>query len=428
MTNRQFLIVAICIFINAIDGFDILSISLASPDIAAEWGVGKAALGIMLSAELVGMGVGSILLGQLADRLGRRPVLLFCLLLMTAGMLGAALAPNFLALATVRLFTGIGIGGMLPCLSAIVAEVANRKWRSAAVALMAAGYPLGAVLGGSIATRMLADGEWRDVFMVGAFFSALMVPVCFMFLPESLGSLMRRFSGERRVALVNRALHMLGRAPLSGVPDLKILARPGMSELFSKAMIGATLLLTAAYFMHMISFYFFLKWVPQIVADMGFTSAEAGSVLVWANVGGLIGSLLFSVLTLRYFVGPLLIAVLGASFILLGIFGNVGSELQVIGLVAVALGLVTNAAVVGLYALIAEVYPDRLRAGGAGFSLGVGRGGAALGPVAGGLLFAGGMQLELVTFILGGGSLIAVILVACLLRVLRGRAAEIHSI
>lgn len=424
MSARQFAVIAICVLINAIDGFDILSISLASPGIAAEWSVGQASLGVMLSAELIGMGLGSILIGQVADRIGRRPVLLACLTVMTLGMFGAALAPSFPVLGAARLLTGIGIGGMLPCLSAIVAEVANRRWRAPAVTLMAAGYPAGAVFGGTIATWLLADGGWRDVFHVGALFSAIMLPVAFLLLPEPLSHSMLHLKGRQRVVAVRRSLRMLGQDFAGPLADVAKPAKPGLRELLSRDMLAATLLLTAAYFLHMISFYFFLKWVPKIVADMGFAAAQAGSVLVWANVGGLIGSALFSILTWRFFAGPLLIGALVGTFLLVALFGSAGPDLALISGAAAAAGLFTNAAVVGLYALIAQVYPERLRAGGAGFSLGIGRGGAALGPIIAGLLFARGAALSTVAIVLSVGSLAAAFAVWQLLLVLRRRPAD----
>lgn len=423
MGMRQLLVVCICVLINAIDGFDILAISLASPGVAAEWNVGQASLGIMLSAELVGMGLGSIILGQLADRVGRRPVLLGCLVLMTTGMFGAATAPNFLFLATVRLFTGIGIGGMLPCLSAIVAEVVNQRWRAPAVAMMAAGYPAGAVLGGATATFMLVDGDWRDVFRLGALLSAAVLPVALVLLPEPLGHAMRHPSSAKRLAAVNRTLRMLGRPAASIVSEPEDRAKPHVADLFRKGTLAATMMLTSAYFLHMITFYFFLKWIPKMIADLGFSAVQGGSVLVWANVGGLIGSVLFSVLTWRISTGRILIVTLGGTFVFLALFGLSGTDLQLIYWCAAAAGMFTNASVVGLYALIAQIYPEQLRAGGAGFTLGLGRVGAVLGPVAGGVLFEMGFEIGVVAIIMGLGSLGAVFVIAQLLRLKRQQAS-----
>ncbi len=158
MRALQIAIVALCLALNALDGFDVLAISFASPGIAAEWGIDRAALGLVLSMELIGMAVGSVLLGNLADSIGRRPTILGCLVVMAVGMGAATQSWNVLSLSVVRLVTGLGIGGMLACTNAMVAELANARARSLAVAIMAAGYPVGAILGGSVASQLLVAG------------------------------------------------------------------------------------------------------------------------------------------------------------------------------------------------------------------------------------------------------------------------------
>ena len=139
MTMRQVLAIGMCVLLNALDGFDVLSISFASPGIAKEWGIDRAALGVVLSMELVGMAVGSVLLGQVADRVGRRNTTIGCLVVMAIGMLSTTHVGSIEALAATRLITGFGIGGVLVTTNAFVAEYSNDKWRGAAVAIMAAG-------------------------------------------------------------------------------------------------------------------------------------------------------------------------------------------------------------------------------------------------------------------------------------------------
>ena len=129
MTARQTLAIAVCVLLNALDGFDVLSISFASPGIAQEWGIDRAALGVVLSMELIGMAAGSVLLGQVADRIGRRAPALAGLFVMARGMLAAPRGASIEMLAATRLFTGLGIGGMLATTNALVAEYANDKWR-----------------------------------------------------------------------------------------------------------------------------------------------------------------------------------------------------------------------------------------------------------------------------------------------------------
>jgi len=186
MTIAQIVGVGVCMFLNALDGFDVLSISFAAPGIAEQWSVDKATLGVLLAIELAGMSVGSVVLGPLADRLGRRPLILLCLVFMTVGMLLAAIAPDLTFLMIVRFLTGVGIGGMLASINAMSAEYANAKNRTFAVSMMAVGYPSGAMAGGFVATLLLGSYDWRSVFWFGGALTALMIPVVWFFLPESI--------------------------------------------------------------------------------------------------------------------------------------------------------------------------------------------------------------------------------------------------
>lgn len=406
MTLRQALAIGLCVLLNALDGFDVLSISFASPGIAKEWGIDRGALGIVLSMELVGMAVGSVLLGQVTDRIGRRATTMGCLVVMAIGMLSTTHAGSIEALAATRLFTGFGIGGMLVTTNALVAEYSNDKWRGAAVAIMAAGYPVGGIVGGAIASNLLKTGDWRDVFYLGATVTALCLPLVPLLAPEPVGSLLHR-RPINTLAKVNKSLRALGHREISELPPVDPEApRAHIAELFRPGLATVTILLTAAYFLHVLTFYFILKWVPKIVVDMGFSPASAGGVLVWANVGGLLGGLLFSALALRYTLRGLLVGTMLASVVMINVFGQGQADLQGLSLAAAAGGFCANAGMVGLYALVATSFPTSVRGGGTGFVIGVGRGGAALSPVLAGFLFQSGMELSSVAMIMAGGSLL----------------------
>ena len=407
MGRLQIMAVALCVMLNALDGFDVLAISFASPGIAAEWGIDRAALGIVLSMELIGMAVGSVLLGGLADRVGRRPTILLCLVVMAAGMLAATFSFSVVSLSAVRLVTGLGIGGMLACTNAIVAELSNARARSLAVALMAAGYPIGAILGGSVASMLLVSGGWRDIFLLGGIVTGIFLPLTFMLLPESIGFLMQRRPANA-LERINALMRRMGHQPLSALPapDAAV-PKASLATLFSPTLARTTVLLTASYFFHIMTFYFILKWVPKIVVDMGYAPSSAGGVLVWANVGGLLGALSLSVLSWRFEIRVLVIAALLFSTAMVTVFGQGQASLSGLALVAAAAGYFTNAAVVGLYAIIAHAFPTAVRAGGTGIVIGVGRGGAALGPIAAGFLFTLGFKLSAVALVMASGSLIA---------------------
>ncbi len=422
MTPRQYLAIAMCVALNALDGFDVLSISFASPGIAREWGIDRAALGVVLSMELIGMAVGSILLGHIADRIGRRPTTIGCLVIMAVGMLSTTHVGSIEALAATRLFTGLGIGGMLATTNAFVAEYANDRARGAAVAVMAAGYPMGAIAGGSIASHLLVNGDWRDVFYFGAIATIVLLPLIPLLMPEPVGSLLQRRPADT-LGRVNRSLRALGHETVDALPPVEPTApKAGPRELFSPRLRGITLLLTAGYFLHVLTFYFIIKWVPKIVVDMGFSPAAAGGVLVWANVGGLLGSLLFSALSLRFAVRGLLIAAMLASVVMIAVFGQGQADLAGLSWAAAAGGFCTNAGMVGLYAIVAASFPTAVRGGGTGFVIGVGRGGAALSPILAGLLFAGGLGLPVVAAVMACGSLLGALAILALPK----REAEGH--
>lgn len=407
LSRTQILAILLCLLLNALDGFDVLAISFASPGIAAEWGIGRAALGLVLSMELIGMAVGSVLLGSYADRAGRRPAILLCLAIMAAGMLAATFARNLQMLAVFRLFTGLGIGGMLACTNAMVAELANARTRSLAVGLMASGYPVGAIVGGAIAAQLLVGGDWRHVFLFGAGMTALFLPLTWLLLPESIRYLIQR----QPVGALERANRLLARMGQGAIDALPPRAEAGaklpLAQLFAGPLARTTVLLTIAYFCHIMTFYFILKWVPKIVVDMGYPASQAAGVLVWANVGGLAGAVLLSVLSWRLPLRGLLVVALIAATAMVALFGQGQRDLAGLALVAGIAGFCTNAGVVGMYALIAQSFPTAARGSGTGFVIGVGRGGAALGPIVAGLLFSMNLGLPVVALAMAGGSLVA---------------------
>ena len=410
MGGRQILAVAICTLLNALDGFDVLSISFASPGIAAEWGIGRGALGIVLSMELIGMAVGSVVLGNVADRIGRRKTILGALVVMGVGMYLATTATGLATLSAYRLFTGLGIGGMLAATNAVVAEFSNARLKSMSVAIMAAGYPVGAIVGGSIASYLLAaTGDWRSVFYFGIVASAIMLPVVWFLLPESVGYLVQA-RPHGALERINDIMRKLGHRT---VPDLPPATadepKTSVKQLFSGRLARITILLTLAYFAHIMTFYFILKWVPKIVVDMGYPPALAGGVLVWANVGGLLGSIALSLLSLRIPTRTLVLGSMVLSTVAVIVFGTGADGLTMLSLMSALAGFFTNAGVVGLYALIAHGFPSAVRAGGTGFVIGVGRGGAALGPVVAGFLFEAGLGLLGVAIAMALGSLIAAV-------------------
>jgi benzoate transport len=420
MSVGQWVAVLVTMGLNALDGFDVLSISFASPGIAHDWGIDKATLGWVLSMELLGMALGSLLLGGVADKAGRRPTILGCLLAMAVGMFAAADARGVSEILPWRLLTGLGIGGTLASINAAAAELSNRRWRNFALALMVIGYPLGGVAGGLIVQKLLAVSSWRAVFVFGAWATVAFLPIVWALVPESVAFLDRR---RPRGALerINRILARFGHAPASSLSEVPPAAeRRSIADILRPGLLATTVLITFAYFAHITSFYFILKWIPKIVVDMGFAPAAAAGVLTWLNVGGATGGALFGLIATRMGVKPLtLITLLGASLLIV-CFGRAPADLASLRTTVAVAGFFTNSAIAGLYLLFAIVFPTRVRATGTGFAIGVGRGGAMLAPVIAGYLFRAGFALPNVALVMAMGSLLA----AAALLMLRVREAD----
>ncbi len=411
MSHLQLVVIAITVALNGLDGFDVLSISFASPGIAHAWHINRVELGIVLSMELIGMGLGSVLLGGVADKIGRRRTLLGCLATMTLGMIMATSAKNVYDLSIWRVLTGLGIGGMLAAVNAVAAEFSNSKNRGFAVSMMAIGYPLGAIIGGSVAALLLRSGDWRDVFMFGAAATATLIPLVYWLVPESVHWLCQR-QPRGALADVNRGLARMGHPPVDALPAVCAAVRKrGFADIFSAELAPVTVLVTLAYFLHVTAFYFILKWVPKIVVDMGFSAASAAGVLVWANVGGAIGGAVLGLASRRIRLKYLTMFVLAMSTVMLAVFGRGAHNLVDLSTVCAVTGFFTNAGIVGLYGILAQAFPTHVRATGTGFAVGFGRAGAVIAPIAGGYLLHAGFGLQVVAIAMGMGSLVAAVAV-----------------
>jgi benzoate transport len=416
MSKAQLVAVAITIALNALDGFDVLAVSFASPGIATEWGIDRAALGVVLSMELIGMAIGSVLLGSLTDRIGRRPMILLCLATMAAGMFMVPTTASIAQLSAWRIFTGLGIGGMLAATNATVAEYASARSKNLCVALMAIGYPIGAVCGGLVAAQLLKVNEWRSVFSFGGTVSLTFIPVVWFLLPETIPFLCQQ-GGAGALDKINRSLARMGHAAVAVLPPAPATeSRRSTGDIFRPALLRTTILVTLAYFAHIATFYFILKWVPKIVVDMGYDPSAAAGVLVWANVGGTTGGAVLGLLAARLELRPLAVFALLASVIMVSWFGRGAGDLATLSAIVGIAGFFTNAGVVALYAIFAQAFPTHVRATGTGFAIGAGRGGAALSPIFAGLLFEGGIGLQGVAMVMASGALIAAIAIMLLPR------------
>jgi MFS family permease len=422
MTYGMWLVVAVATLLNAMDGFDILSVALASNGIAKQWAVPIGALSWVLTAELIGMAIGSVLLGGVADRIGRRPTLLGCLVTMAAGMFMATTAGSPNELLIWRVITGLGIGGMLSATNALVAEFTNLKSRKLCISIMVIGYPLGAGIVGLLASPLINNPKygWHSVFYLGAALTAALLPLAFFCVPESVHWLTRK-QPAGALDRVNKSLSKVGLMKVAALPEHAPSERSkSIGDIFSPALRGTTLVVTAAYFFHIFSFYFLAKNLVRLYSAVfaGLPEATSGPfVAPLTNFGGAAGGILVGVLAKRIGFKPLTITIMVLNFVAILAFGRGPADWTVLTTLAIMVGFFGNAAISGLYSIVAYAFPTHVKATGTGFVIGVGRLGALLStPVSAYLFDPTGKaplppvdMLPSVALIMGLGSLLAAV-------------------
>ncbi len=419
MHSRQWLAIAITIGLNALDGFDVLSSAFAGPGIKQEWNLAPDGLGAVLAMELIGMGVGSLLLGGVADRYGRRPTILACLCFMAIGMILAAFSQSPQTLSVWRLLTGIGIGGMLTAINAVANEYSSLKGRSVAMALMVIGYPLGGFFGGLIVKHLLPANDWRAIFEFGGISTLVFIPLVWFFIPETPSFLNLR-RPRNALEKINQTFERFNLPTLKALPPLEpAQAMASVADIFKPAYLRTTMLLSLGYACHALTFYYILKMAPSIISDpqfagQHFTRAEGAGVLAYANLGGAIGGAIFGWFMHRFGLKRSTMVALAMSVLMVAWFGAGRNSLAGWTWAVLTVGLFTNSAIVGFYSAWAVAYPTHIRATGTGFALSVGRGGAALSPYLAGLLFTGNLGLMGVSLVMCLGSLLSLLLLSML--------------
>lgn len=407
MSLLQVFIIAITVGLNGLDGIDVLSISFASTGIAAEWGMDKGGLGIVLSMELFGMAAGSILLGWVADLYGRRKTMIGCLITMAIGMFMVTTVRGLVELSVWRIITGLGIGGLLSAITAITAEFSNIKKRHLCISLMAIGYPVGGIIGGEIARRLLLDHDWRSIFYFGAGLTTFFIPLFYFVVPESVHWLVRK-QPSGALEKVNKTLKRLGHKSVDVLPEITLEVRKkSFGDLFAPGLLSITLIITIAYFLQITTYYYILKWLPNVVVGMGFSPSEGANMLKYANIGGAVGGTILGLLTLRMDLKRLTMATLALSAVAISLIGRTPVDAAYIKLVAFFCGFFGNAGIVGMYALFPAAFPTHVRASGTGFTVGIGRGGAILSPIIVGFMFQAGLPLPVVSMVISIGAFIA---------------------
>ena len=395
-STYQKLLTALAALAVIFDGFDIQILGFAIPSLMREWHVARAAFGPVLAVGLAGMVVGGPVAGYCGDRLGRRVALIWCVAIFGLATVATAFVDGFAGLTVLRFITGMGTGGALPNASTLTAEFAPLRRRPAAVKLTLICVPLGGMLGGLLASRVLPTLGWRGLYAVGGALPLLFSLVLWVGLPESPRFLAGRPELWPRLArLLQRMGHDVpagaifeDRAERGGVQ------RASLGTLFRPGMARDTAGLWIAFFFCLGSIYLVFGWLPAMLTAQGLDVATASSGLAVYNLGGVFGVLVWTVLvTVLGSRGPLLSGALAcagsALAILLVPIQAQGGHILLIGCLGVN-GLLANAVQVSMYALAAHVYPTSVRATGVAYSATIGRAGGLVSSLLGAYLIQAG--------------------------------------
>jgi MFS transporter, AAHS family, 4-hydroxybenzoate transporter len=400
----QFTVIGLCALVAMVDGFDTQCIGLVAPEIAVAWNVSVAQFGLVFGAGLFGGLLGGMAFGAIADRLGRKPALLLAVCIFSAMTLLTPVCTAMTQLTTVRLLTGVGLGGALPAIISLTSEYAPYRLRATLVAVMFCGFPLGAALGGLITARVMPVYGWTSVFYLGGGAPLLLLLPLSLFLPESA-----RFLAHRKPDRLERLLRKLGWEERWNGESGSVAnsVRGSVRGLFSDGLASRTVLLWATLFCSLLLSYFLINWMPVLARHAGIQIQGAVIAVTMLNFGGLLGCLTIGQLSDRFGatrVVGLAFVIGGVAVTCLGLNG--GSSVQMVCTAFLA-GFFSIGGQMCTVALVPTFYNTGLRATGVGWSMAAGRFGAISGPIVGGALLAAGLSASILFLIVGGVSLVA---------------------
>ncbi|OUL89995.1 MFS transporter [Paraburkholderia hospita] len=385
----HFMLLMLCGLCLVIDGFDAQAMGYVAPSVLGEWNVAKSALGPVFSASLFGMLLGALGLSVLADKIGRRPVLIGSVLFFGISMLATPFVTTIPALIALRFVTGLGLGCIMPNAMALVGEFSPRSHRVKRMMLISCGFTLGAALGGFISAWMIPAFGWRSVFYLGGVVPLVLAAAMIATLPESLQFLILKGRTERARSWLarfdpNLQIHTETRI----VVQEKNSDGAPVAELFRARRAPVTLILWAISFMNLINLYFLSNWLPTVMRDAGYSTGTAVFVGTALQTGGVVGTLLLGWFIERFGFPRVLFAsfMIAAAFV--GIIGTVAHALPWLLIVVFIAGFCVVGGQPAINALAGHYYPTSVRSTGIGWSLGIGRIGSVIGPLIGGQLIA----------------------------------------
>jgi MFS transporter, AAHS family, 4-hydroxybenzoate transporter len=390
----QLLVAILCGSIAFMDGFDAQSMGYVAPALVADLQVTRVALGPLISIGLVGMMIGALVFGPLADHFGRKPILIVCTLLFGGMSLITATATSLESFRIFRLITGFGLGGAMPNTIALTSEYVPKKFRATAVMIMFCGFSIGAAVGGFIAATLISRFGWQAVFVVGGSIPLLIAALTIVLLPESIRFLLLKGGHENKVKkyLSKIAPDTAVYGELSAGADEHASHGFPMKELFSHGRAMVTPLMWLMFFMNLLNLYFLQNWLPTVMNDAGIKIETAIMITTLFQIAGVVGTITLGRLMDRHNNSAFKIlgaAYLGAAFSVF-LIGESGVSIALLICTVSAAGFCVVGGQTASNALAAEYYPTSIRSTGVGWCLGIGRIGGIIGPILGGILLAMG--------------------------------------
>lgn len=382
-------VILLCGLVALLDGFDTQVISFVAPEIAKLWKVEVASFAPVFAMGLFGLMLGALIMGPLADRVGRKSVITLSVLIFGIFTILTVTSESMNQLILFRFLTGLGLGGAMPNIIALTSEYSPRRLRSTMVAVMFIGLPLGGVLGGFLSASMLSSFGWKSLFYLGGVLPIILAIVIVFALPESIRFLVAKGTGSAKAAAALNKIDPSGKLDSSVsfyLPEEKAQGFT-VKHLFGPERTRNTLLLWVVFFMNLLMMYFLINWLPAVLKAARFSTERAIISSTMMHLGGIFGGVVVSRLgdkmsprtVLKWFY--LLAAVAVA---LIGVVGN-----QILLMIVIFL---SGFSVVGaqfiINGLAASIYPTSVRSTGVGWALGIGRIGSIIGPVIGGLIIS----------------------------------------
>lgn len=400
ITSMQWLILSLCMMASMIEGFDIVIIAYTAPAISQGWGISSKELGVVLSAGLLGMTLGAMLLSWVADRYGRCSVASLTLLIAGVATSAVIYTDTVTELVVLRLIAGLALGVLVATLPALAGEFSPRRHRTLIISILIAGASAGAVVGGLVCAAFIADHGWQSIFLYAGLLTVALAALIGFIVPESIAFTIKR-KPERALEKINRTLAHIGQPPIELLPEVSSAESQESAtvvSLLTPARRATTLLSWSAFFFGFVVVYFISSWMPQILVKAGMTQAQAIQATAVIPLGSIIGTVLIGWLAKWWQLGKLIAIgfVIGALsiFSLSGLLHQLATmSVTLIWGMLFAIGVSLMGAFSNLYALALAVYPVQIRSTGLGWSAGLGRAGAVISPTIAGLMMGMGMSM-----------------------------------